>query len=176
MKNATYIPNAQRLLNKTRSSGERSQTTFSIRPQQIFYRGNRNKAQRPKPSKSSRTGNRTVRPSSWCNIVFVTDGSITESFDIRSGTPLTLDDQIITDFLPEKQLLKHIEIGSALRSPERITYTKRELITIFSEANALLRKEGIREGIERFTEFSNLMFLKLISEIEEDRESNGEER
>ncbi len=110
------------------------------------------------------------------NIVFVTDGSIIERFDIRSGTPLTLDDQIITDFLPEKQLLKHIEIGSALRSPERITYTKRELITIFSEANALLRKEGIREGIERFTEFSNLMFLKLISEIEEERENNGEER
>ena len=61
-------------------------------------------------------------------------------------------------------------------SPERVTHTKRELINIFSEANDLLREEGMREGIERFTEFSNLLFLKLISEIEEDRESNGEQR
>jgi type I restriction enzyme M protein len=34
----------------------------------------------------------------------------------------------------------------------------------------------LREGIERFTEFSNLLFLKLISEIEEDRERHGEKR
>ena len=40
----------------------------------------------------------------------------------------------------------------------------------------MLRKEGIREGIERFAEFSNLLFLKLISEIEEDRENIAEER
>lgn len=33
----------------------------------------------------------------------------------------------------------------------------------------MLRKEGLREGIERFTEFSNILFLKLVSEIEDDR-------
>ncbi len=110
------------------------------------------------------------------DIIFVTDGSIVESHDVRSKSNLRLDDQIITEFISEKQLLKFLEHGSQLYSPEKITYTKRELIKIFSEANDLLRKEGIREGIERFAEFSNLLFLKLISEIEEDRENNGEQR
>ena len=44
---------------------------------------------------------------------------------------------------------------------------------IFSQANSLLRKEGLRAGLERFSEFSNLLFLKLISEIETDREESG---
>ncbi|OHA92342.1 MAG: hypothetical protein A3J09_02620 [Candidatus Zambryskibacteria bacterium RIFCSPLOWO2_02_FULL_51_21] len=110
------------------------------------------------------------------DIIFVTDGSIVESHDVRSKSNLKLDDQIITEFISEKQLLKFLEHGSQLYSPEKITYTKRELIKIFSEANDLLRKEGIREGIERFAEFSNLLFLKLISEIEEDRENSGEQR
>jgi type I restriction enzyme M protein len=110
------------------------------------------------------------------DIVFVTDGSIVESYDVRSKLNLKLDDQIITEFISEKQLLQFLEYGSQLYSPEKVIYTKRELIKIFSEAEELLRKEGMREGIERFTEFSNLLFLKLISEIEEDRENNGEKR
>ncbi len=110
------------------------------------------------------------------DIIFVTDGSIVETFDNRNKEQLRLDEQVITDFLTEKDVLKFIEIGSSIFSPEKITHTKRELIKIFSEANDLLRKEGIREGIERFAEFSNLLFLKLISEIEEDREANKEER
>ena len=52
----------------------------------------------------------------------------------------------------------------------------RELIDIFSYANDLLRQEGMREGVERFLEFSNLLFFKLIDEIENDREKKGEPR
>ena len=100
------------------------------------------------------------------HIVFVTDGSIVEPYDTRSKEQLKLDDATITDLLTEKQLLKFVESGSSIFSPEKVTHTKRELIKIFSEANDLLRKEGIREGIERFAEFSNLLFLKIISEIE----------
>ena len=110
------------------------------------------------------------------HIIFITDGSIVESYDCRDETNLKLDDQIITDFISEKQTLRFIEQGSHIYTPEKVTYTKRELISVFSEANDLLRKEGIREGIERFAEFSNLLFLKLISEIEEDKENNKEER
>ena len=31
----------------------------------------------------------------------------------------------------------------------------------------------MREGVERFTEFSNILFIKLISEIEDEREKEG---
>ena len=42
--------------------------------------------------------------------------------------------------------------------------SKDELINVFSFANQKLRKAGITKGMERFFEFSNLLFLKLISE------------
>ncbi|MBN1410389.1 MAG: N-6 DNA methylase [Spirochaetales bacterium] len=55
-------------------------------------------------------------------------------------------------------------------------HTKSGLIDVFAYASNLLRQAGMREGIERFTEFSNLLFLKLFDEIEEDREKRGEGR
>ena len=42
--------------------------------------------------------------------------------------------------------------------------SKEELINVFAFTNQKLRKAGIMKGIERFFEFSNLLFLKLISE------------
>lgn len=57
----------------------------------------------------------------------------------------------------------------------QVKHTRDELIRIFVWANNLLRKEGLR-NLDRFVEFSNLLFLKIISEIEEDREKNGLDR
>lgn len=42
--------------------------------------------------------------------------------------------------------------------------SKEDLIAVFSFTNQKLRKAGITKGMERFFEFSNLLFLKLISE------------
>ena len=66
--------------------------------------------------------------------------------------------------------------GPSLHTPTRSQQTKQELIKIFAKANDLLRREGLRQGVERFSEFSNLLFLKIISEIEDDRERTGESR
>lgn len=110
------------------------------------------------------------------HIVFATDGSIVQTHDIRSNAPLRIDGEVVTDFLSEKELLKFVEEGAERFTEQKVSHTKRELIGVFSEANDLLRKEGIREGVERFTEFSNLLFLKLISELERERERNGEPR
>ena len=110
------------------------------------------------------------------NILFVTDGTLIQTYDRRSNGNLYLDDQLITNFLSEKLLLKFVQGDSKIYHSEKYSHTKFELIEIFKDANELLRKEGIREGIERFTEFSNLLFLKLISEIENEREENGGKR
>ncbi len=109
-------------------------------------------------------------------IVFAIDGAIIEAREAKGLSPLKIDGSLVTDLLNEKTLLRFHKEGAEIYSPKQITYTKRELINIFSDANDLLREEGMREGIERFTEFSNLLFLKLISEIEDDREKNGEPR
>ena len=109
-------------------------------------------------------------------IVFASDGSITESHDIRSGTTLRIDGEIVTNLLPEQLLRRFVNEGANINTPPELRLSKQQLIAAFADANNVLRDEGLREGIERFTEFSNLLFLKLISEIEDDREERGEAR
>ena len=70
--------------------------------------------------------------------------------------------------LLEQQLVQQGWIVNA-NAPARNVYhqkpnSKEELINVFSFANQKLRKAGITKGMERFFEFSNLLFLKLISE------------
>lgn len=50
----------------------------------------------------------------------------------------------------------------------RIILSRDELVKIFRELNDTLRGEGLRAGIERFSEFSNILFLKLLSENEKE--------
>ena len=109
-------------------------------------------------------------------VIFAVDGALVEAKQITSRSHLKLDGQVVTDLISEKLLLRFVEHGPNLFSPKEVTHTKNELIRVFSYANDLLRQEGMREGVERFTEFSNLLFLKLIDEIERERENRGEAR
>lgn len=109
-------------------------------------------------------------------IVFAIDGSIIEAMEVNTNSSLKLDGQLIAELIKEKTLTRFVNEGVEIESPKKIVHTKHELIDIFSDANNLLRQEGMREGVERFTEFSNLLFLKLIDEIENDREDRGEKR
>lgn len=110
-------------------------------------------------------------------IIFGVDGSIVEARWVDGNKYLKADGQLVTELLSEKSVLKFIEQGkNEIKSPPKITRTKEDLIDIFSKTNDLLRQEGMREGIERFTEFSNLLFLKLTDEIEQNRELLGEPR
>ena len=110
------------------------------------------------------------------DIVFATDGNLCESYDSRRSGPLLLDDEPVVELLPLSLLQRFATDGPCLSTPTRNRQTKHELISIFSHANDLLRREGLRHGVERFSEFSNLLFLKLISEIEDDREQAGQSR
>jgi type I restriction enzyme M protein len=109
-------------------------------------------------------------------IIFGVDGSIIEARWVDGNKFLRIEGQLVTELISEKTLLKFIEQGNEIQSPTKIARTKEDLIRIFKKTNDLLRQEGMREGIERFTEFSNILFLKLIDEIEEERESKGQER
>jgi type I restriction enzyme M protein len=110
-------------------------------------------------------------------IIFAVDGAIVETQWVTNGKFLRFDGQLITEIVSEKTLLRFVDVGKhEIASARKNTKTKEELIHIFKRTNDLLREEGMREGVERFTEFSNLLFLKLIDEIEEEREQKGEER
>ena len=110
------------------------------------------------------------------DIVFATDGTLCETYDIRSSRPLLLDGEPVTDLISQSLLLRFANEGPELTYSDRSRHTKQELIAIFAKANELLRKEGLRAGVERFSEFANLLFLKLISEVEAEREDRGERR
>lgn len=111
-------------------------------------------------------------------IVFVSDGTFFKTWHIKDNKELTVDGEPVNELLKEKMILRFINEGSEIESivSKEIKYTREQLVSVFKWANDLLRKEGIREGFDRFIEFANLLFLKLISEMEIDREKNGEDR
>lgn len=111
------------------------------------------------------------------NIVFAIDGSFVKSFELREGKELTIDNEPLRELISEEKLLRFIKEGANIEEvTEEVRYTRDELIKIFKWADNLLRSEGIQKGIERFTAFSNLLFIKIISEIEDDREKRGLKR
>ena len=105
-------------------------------------------------------------------IVFATDGNIVRAYHIKDKSELKKDGIAISNLLSELDLLK-FQDSSQISTPVEVKYTKQELIKIFKRANDLLRKDGLREGVERFSEFANLLFMKMISETENQREKDG---
>lgn len=109
-------------------------------------------------------------------IIFITDGLFIQAYHLDDDDYLYYNSEIVTEFLPEKRIELFINGGSKIFSEKKVTHSKIELIKIFQDANDILRKDGLSEGRERFTEFSNLLFLKLISDIEKQREEEGLQR
>jgi type I restriction enzyme M protein len=106
-------------------------------------------------------------------IVFAVDGAFIKSFNLDAKKELVIDNDIVTELMSEERLLRFIKEGYSIEEvPEQVKHTRDELIRIFKWANELLRKEGLR-NLDRFVEFSNILFIKIISEIEDDREKNG---
>jgi len=107
------------------------------------------------------------------SIIFVYDSTFVKTWDLRNNKELTIDGQILKELISEKRLLRFLKNGSNIEEvTPQVKYTRDELIRIFGWANNLLRKEGLR-NLDRFVEFSNLLFIKIISEIEQDREDSG---
>lgn len=110
------------------------------------------------------------------NIVFAVDGTFVKTWDIKEKRELSIEGEVINELLPESQILQHIRDGANIKLSKEVKYSREELIKIFAWANNQLRKEGLRI-LDRFIEFANILFLKLISEIEENKEIEGfEER
>lgn len=99
-------------------------------------------------------------------MVFVSNGSMFKSLHLESQAPLILNGLEVNEPLTLSSLRKfHIERKHKVNTIEHsIINSRQELIKKFSELNDDLRGAGIRAGIERFSEFANILFLKLLSE------------
>ena len=102
-------------------------------------------------------------------IIFVSNGSIFKSRHIGTQKPLRLNGLEVNEPLPLKDLKRFHDADyySITTIDKKIIESRKQLIDIFSDLNNDLRTAGIRAGIERFSEFANILFLKLLSEYKD---------
>lgn len=104
------------------------------------------------------------------DIVFACNGTTVKSLFLGNGLPLYLNGIEITE-LPPLAILRQFQLSGTnevFTIPKNVVRSRSELIRLFGELNDDLRAEGLRAGIERFSEFANILFLKLLSEKGED--------
>lgn len=106
-------------------------------------------------------------------IVFASDGVFTRTYHVDYCKPLFFDGEEVKDFLAEDILLNFLNTHNFDRRNKKVIDSKNQLIDIFRLANKQLRQDGLTAGIERISVFSTLLFLKLISEIEEINHQSG---
>lgn len=111
-------------------------------------------------------------------IVFATDGVFYKSLHTVAQKPLFLNGEEVDELIRELTAIQYLQIGSNELDtiPKQVQLSRQELIGIFDEANNSLRVEGLRAGIERFSEFANILFLKLFSEIDNLKENQEFDR
>ena len=99
-------------------------------------------------------------------IVFVSNGSMFKSLHLESREPLIFNGIEVNEPLTLETLRKfHAKNSNIVDTIEQqVILSRRQLIGVFSKLNGDLRTAGIRAGIERFSEFANILFLKLLSE------------
>ena len=106
-------------------------------------------------------------------IVFATDGVFTKTIHVKVHKPLILNGEELNELIREALAIKYIGTNEVHTLGKRVIQSRYQLISIFSTVNDLLREEGLQKGLERFTEFSNILFLKVLSEIEDGKEERG---
>ncbi len=99
-------------------------------------------------------------------IVIIFDGITLKSFFVKKKEELKIDGIEVKEILEIEQYKEYIRENTSnlIKETTLEIKSKQDLISVFAFANNKLRKAGIQKGIERFTEFTNLLFLKLISE------------
>lgn len=108
-------------------------------------------------------------------VVFATDGIFTKTIHAIENKPLRLNGEEVDELLREALALRYLVTHDVSTLDKRVVKSRSELIGIFDTVNDRLREEGLQQGLERFTEFSNILFLKVLSEIEDAREEAGEQ-
>ncbi|MEG7979292.1 MAG: hypothetical protein NY202_05395 [Mollicutes bacterium UO1] len=105
-------------------------------------------------------------------IIYATDGNVIKTRHLTNLQPLILNGEEVDEFLTEELALNFQHSHEYNSLDRRIIESRRELIQVFASANKELRKEGLQAGIERFSEFCNILFLKLFSEQETIKEKD----
>jgi len=110
-------------------------------------------------------------------LIFAFNDTFVVSKHINQGRSLKIDGEEVQEFVDQITALRFVYEGAEILSaPKGVNFTRDELLKIFKKTNNLLRKEGLRDGFERFSAFSEILFLKLTDESERLREDRGLKR
>ena len=103
-------------------------------------------------------------------LVFAMNGAYCETRFVPNNKELILNGVEVKELIREREALKFLteNTNEIYTLPKKVIISRNELINIFRDLNSTLRGEGLRAGIERFSEFANLLFLKLLNENEKD--------
>lgn len=107
-------------------------------------------------------------------LVFATDGVFTKTFHAVVNRPLVLNGEEVDELLREVLAIRYLTTNEVTTLDKRVIRSRSELISIFETVNRILRGEGLQQGLERFTEFANILFLKVLSEVEDAKQEYGE--
>jgi type I restriction enzyme M protein len=98
-------------------------------------------------------------------IIIIYDGLQIKTYWTENSEPLIYNGVEVNEIESQEFYKIFIKNKSNIYQDNKILIeSKQDLIQVFAFANKKLRKAGITKGMERFFEFSNLLFLKLISE------------
>ena len=100
-------------------------------------------------------------------IVFVTDGIYTKTHHMKKQKPLYLNGEEVDELLSHSTLLNFLNDNSYNTQDKRVITSRQELINIFKSINNDLRDSGVTNGLPRIHLFTNMLFLKVISELAE---------
>ena len=100
-------------------------------------------------------------------LVFIFNETFVVAHHVNQNCPLKIDGEEIQDLIDESTALRFVNDGAEILSlPEGVNFTRDELLRIFQKVNNTLRKDGLRDGYERFSAFAEILFLKLIDEYD----------
>lgn len=107
-------------------------------------------------------------------LAFAFNDTFVTAKHINQNRPLKIDGEELQDFVDQFTSLRFLREGAEILSaPKGINFTREDLLAIFKRTNNLLRKEGLRDGYERFSVFAEILFLKLVDESERLNEHRG---
>lgn len=101
-------------------------------------------------------------------LVFASNGSYVETYHLTKHKPLFINGEKVDRLIKYKEAIQFIALGEneIYTIPRELIKSKEDLIGVFKKVNKLLRKANIFSGYDRISEFSTILFLKLISEKE----------
>jgi type I restriction enzyme M protein len=100
------------------------------------------------------------------SLVFAMNGAYCETRFVPNNKELILNGEEVRELVREREALAFLNANSneTWTISQEVKVSRDELISQFRNLNVVLRSEGLRAGIERFSEFAYILFLKLLSE------------